>query len=66
MSFATWHRMMRLPPRLDATEGSCGAAAGGQRAPLADDDAGGLRVEDLLAGAHAVRGRDERGGLGVR
>ena len=42
------------------------AAAGGPRAPLTDDDAGDLRVEDLLAGAHAVHGRDERRGLGVR
>ena len=41
------------------------AAAGGPRAPLTDDDAGDLRVEDLLAGAHAVHGRDERGGFGV-
>ena len=42
------------------------AAAGGPRAPLADDHAGDLRVEYLLAGAHAVHGRDERRGLGVR
>ncbi|MCR6705320.1 MAG: hypothetical protein NVV66_11695 [Cellulomonas sp.] len=49
-----------------ATRGLGCAAAGGPRAPLTDDDAGDLRVEDLLASAHAVHGRDERRGLGVR